>query len=94
EELAFGPTPAYSLSKAAANAVVRAWAPHLSSERGVRLVAVCPGDVLTRMTSEEELARGEGVSPKEAAVAVVDVALRAEEFPAGGFYRGGEEIGW
>ena len=57
-------------------------------------MAVCPGDVLTRMTSDEELARGEGVSPKEAAVAVVDVALRASDFPAGGFYRGGEEIGW
>lgn len=70
EEIAFGPTPAYSLSKAAANAAVRTWAPRLlfpppSSEAdrpsigtsrgvapGVRLVAVCPGDVLTRMTSK------------------------------------------
>lgn len=72
EEMAFGPTPAYSLSKAAANAAVRTWAPRLltrtatagaagTSEksstagggvRGVRLVAVCPGDVLTRMTSK------------------------------------------
>lgn len=62
EELAFGPTPAYSLSKAAANAAVRTWAPRLlrpppataptsGSSGGVRLVAVCPGDVLTRMTS-------------------------------------------
>lgn len=65
EEMAFGPTPAYSLSKAAVNAAVRTWAPRLirpatvptSSSNtggvvaGVRLVAVCPGDVLTRMTS-------------------------------------------
>lgn len=67
EEMAFGPTPAYSLSKAAANAAVRTWAPRLlrpptataptsgsktrSVGEGVRLVAVCPGDVLTRMTS-------------------------------------------
>lgn len=68
EEMAFGPTPAYSLSKAAANAAVRAWAPRLlrppaataptpgSSHTGgvgggVRLIAVCPGDVLTRMTT-------------------------------------------
>lgn len=60
----------------------------------MRLVAVCPGDVLTRMASEEEIARGDGVSPEEAAVAVVDVALRGSEFPSGGFYRGGEAIGW
>lgn len=67
EEMAFGPTPAYSLSKAAANAAVRTWAPRLlrpaaataptsgsiagGAAGGVRLVAVCPGDVLTRMTS-------------------------------------------
>lgn len=70
EEIAFGPSPAYSLSKAAVNAAVRTWAPRLLSATttgeshakiksgngggaaGVRLVAVCPGDVLTRMTSE------------------------------------------
>ena len=57
-------------------------------------MAVCPGDVLTRMTSDEEILRGKGVSPEEAAAGVVDVALRASEFPAGGFYRGGEAIGW
>lgn len=63
QEMAFGPTPAYSLSKAAANAAVRTWAPRLlrppptsggstgGAVGGVRLVAVCPGDVLTRMTS-------------------------------------------
>jgi len=74
EEIAFGPSPAYSLSKAAANAAVRAWAPRLlvpppnpgagrpscgtsrGAARGVRLVAVCPGDVLTRMTSEVSIA--------------------------------------
>lgn len=70
EEIAFGPTPSYSLSKAAVNAAVRTWAPDLltltatsrapgavdtgtgGAAGGVRLIAVCPGDVLTRMTSE------------------------------------------
>lgn len=70
EEIAFGPTPAYCLSKAAANAAVRTWAPCIQVPRGpaealehsesrtgvrmggVRLVAVCPGDVVTRMTSK------------------------------------------
>lgn len=201
-EMAFGTTPAYSLSKAAANAAVRTWAPLLlrspaTTEPGsgrntgsvvgrVRLVAVCPGDVLTRMTSavsvehfhvffdvfhspalterwpsvvcsprrvhrlllcattrgtktrcfflegtspiservlcevffsylaskrraprvrcrvlsavgcsQEEMARGDAVSPEEAAAAVVKVALgSAQQFPAGKFYRHGEEIGW
>eukprot|EP00903_Cladosiphon_okamuranus_P010164 g9624.t1 len=107
-EMAFGPTPAYSLSKAAVNAAVRTWAPRLARPApaqpvgratggvvaGVRLVAVCPGDVLTRMTSAEELARGDVVSPEEAAAAVVKIALgSAHEFPAGKFYRHCEEIG-
>lgn len=95
EEVAFGPTPAYSLSKAAANAAVRACAPQLASTHGVRLLAVCPGDVITRMSSEEEIARGEGVSPEGAALDVVDVALGAPDlFPGGKFYRAGHEISW
>ncbi|CAN0059005.1 unnamed protein product [Ectocarpus fasciculatus] len=113
EEIAFGSTPAYSLSKAAVNAAVRTWAPSIQAPMvpaeapensesrtgvrmgGVRLVAVCPGDVLTRMTSKEEMARGDAVSPEEAAVAVVDIALSsANDIPAGRFYRHGEEIGW
>lgn len=79
------------------NAAVRTWAPLLAASEngGVRLVAVCPGDVMTRMSSDEEIARGEGVSPQEAAFGVVGVALGASaEFPAGRFYRAGKEIGW
>ena len=93
-EIAFGQTPAYSISKAAVNAVVRALGPRLADECGVRLVAVCPGDVLTRMTSEEEVARGDGVSPEQAALDVVNVALRPADFPPGRFYRAGKEIDW
>lgn len=84
----------YSLSKAAGNAAVRLLAPSLADNHGVRLVAVCPGDVVTDMTSPEELIRGEVISPGEAARAVVDVALRAREFPTGGFYRRGQRIPW
>lgn len=41
------------------------------------------------------MARGDAVSPEEAAVAVVKIALSsAHEFPTGKFYRHGEEIGW
>lgn len=111
-EMAFGPTPAYSLSKAAANAAVRTLAPTLqlaSVGGGVRLVAVCPGDVLTRMYSSCEdmaaastgiAARGQGegqgrpVLPEEAARSIVDVALHPDKYPGGRFYRNGKEIGW
>lgn len=35
------------------------------------------------------------VAPEEAAAAVVKIAIgSAHEFPAGKFYRHGEEIGW
>lgn len=61
----------------------------------MRLLAVCPGDVITRMSSEEEVERGEGVSPEEAALDVVDVALSAPHLlPGGKFYRAGHEISW
>lgn len=71
-------------------------------EGGVRLVAVCPGDVLTRMCSVPEGGGGVGggdrkggaVSPEEAALAVIDVALRPPNFPGGRFYRSGREINW
>lgn len=45
--------------------------------------------------AKEELSRGDAVSPKEAAVVVVDVALGpTTEFPTGSFYRDGKQIGW
>lgn len=41
------------------------------------------------------MARGDAVSPEEAAVEVVDIALSsANDIPGGRFYRHGEEIGW
>lgn len=92
EEMAFGPTPAYSMSKAAANAVVRVEGPRLMSE-GVRLVAVCPGNVLTRMCSEEEKVQ-DAMTPAQAAVHVVELALHGAVDFAGGFFRLGKRIAW
>ncbi|CAM9629006.1 unnamed protein product [Discosporangium mesarthrocarpum] len=97
DTIAFSPTPAYSLSKAAANAVIRTEAPSLLSSWGVSLTAVCPGDVRTRMCSvlpQEEAAGVEVITPAQAAQAVVQVGLRPSDFPPGQFYRDGRRIEW
>ncbi|CAM9699085.1 unnamed protein product [Choristocarpus tenellus] len=105
EEIAFGPTPAYSLSKAAANAVVRTEGDALMTTSGVLLAAVCPGDVLTRMCSvplgeERQGLQSQGesgaqvISPAVAAQAVVKVALQQDVYPGGHFYRDGIRIPW
>lgn len=57
-ELAYGPTPAYSVSKAALNAFTRIVGSEISGLEAadardqMRIVAVCPGDVDTRMSSD------------------------------------------
>lgn len=88
EELAFGATPAYSVSKAALNCLTR-----LLAAQGVAEVrAVCPGDVDTPMCM---LDSKEGVlSPGNAAKDVLWVAMHREACPPGRFYRAREEIPW
>jgi len=69
EELAFGPTPAYSISKALLNALTR-----LQAAQGTNVIAVCPGDVETRMCSDLESSLLQ--TPRQAAQDVVSLALR------------------
>jgi NAD(P)-dependent dehydrogenase (short-subunit alcohol dehydrogenase family) len=45
-EYAFGPTPFYSLSKAALNAGTRTL--HSQTPDNVRVLALCPGDISSR----------------------------------------------
>lgn len=61
EAPAYGASPAYAVSKAALNALTRVQA---TAAPGVWVGAVCPGDVLTRMATEEE--RATAVPPAEA----------------------------
>ena len=82
---AHGPTPAYSVSKAALNALARI-AADAAPEPGLWVGAVCPGDVLTRMCTDVERA----VTPEEAAADVAWLlreALRDEALPSGRFWR-------
>ena len=82
-----GGTPAYSLSKAALNALTRMLAAELR-EHGVLVNAVCPGWVATDMG-------GAGGRPVAAgAASVVWAATLPDGGPTGGFFRDGRLLQW
>jgi len=82
-----GGTPAYSLSKAALNALTRMLAAELRTER-ILVNAVCPGWVATDMG-------GKGGRPvAEGAASVVWAAMLPDDGPTGGFFRDGRPLAW
>lgn len=89
-ELAAGPSPLYSLSKALLNRATHLQ--HLSAPAGMRIIACCPGNFPSPMSTPEE-ADG-AVTAEQAAEQLLDMARREEDFPSGGFYRHGQRIGW
>ena len=96
---AHGPTPAYAVSKAALNALARIAAARLPSpdECGVRVSAVCPGDVRTRMLSTHDpQARRQALPPATAARDVVRLAVAgldtSDSLPSGRFWRHCQEL--
>jgi len=80
-------TPAYSVSKAALNALTRVLAAEL---RGARILvnAVCPGWVATDMGG------GGGRPVAEGAAGVVWAATLPDNGPTGGFFRDGKPLPW
>jgi len=81
-----GGTPAYSVSKAALNALTRLLAGELRRDR-VLVNAVCPGWTDTDM--------GQGGRPvAEGAASVVWAALLDDDGPTGGFFRDGRPLPW
>jgi NAD(P)-dependent dehydrogenase (short-subunit alcohol dehydrogenase family) len=79
-------TPAYSVSKAALNALTRILAAELRD--GVLVNAVCPGWVATDMG-------GAGGRPVEdGAASVMWAVLVADDGPTGGFFRDGRPVEW
>jgi NAD(P)-dependent dehydrogenase (short-subunit alcohol dehydrogenase family) len=80
-------TPAYSVSKAALNAMTRILAAELS-EDGVLVNSVCPGWVATDMG-------GSGGRPVEdGAGSVMWAVLLGDDGPTGGFFRDGKPVHW
>lgn len=86
EEFAFGPTPAYSVSKAALNVATTL----LAATQGRRICAVCPGDVQTKMCS---VPYSQAISTSQAATDVV-WALLDRDVKSGAFYRHRKQISW
>lgn len=82
-----GGTPAYSLSKAALNALTLMFAAELRSE-GILVNAVCPGWVATDMG-------GPGGRPvRDGAAGIVWAATLPDDGPTGGFFRDGQPVPW
>ena len=108
ESPAYGETPAYSSSKAALNALARIAASRLPcpSECGVRVSAVCPGDVRTRMLAEAMALSGEAMEmearrrvlpPHIAARDVLNIAVAGLDgaqagLPSGRFWRHAQQL--
>jgi NAD(P)-dependent dehydrogenase (short-subunit alcohol dehydrogenase family) len=81
-------TPAYSVSKAALNALTRMLAAELRSS-GILVNSVCPGWVKTEMGGPDAPR-----SAEEGAASVVWAATLPEGGPTGGFFRDGEPLPW
>mmetsp|Transcript_28598 Transcript_28598/g.37459 ORF Transcript_28598/g.37459 Transcript_28598/m.37459 type:complete len:327 (+) Transcript_28598:5-985(+) len=90
-ELAFGPTPTYSLSKAALNAATRLLGACTSQpqwENLTKIIAVCPGDVDTDMSTAGAVL----ITPEEAAKDILWAAFQGDFELNGKFCRNREII--
>jgi NAD(P)-dependent dehydrogenase (short-subunit alcohol dehydrogenase family) len=82
-----GGTPAYSVSKAALNALTSVLARELAGT-GILVNSVCPGWIATDMG-------GPGGRPvREGAARVLWAILLDDDGPTGGFFRDGRSIPW
>ena len=82
-----GGTPAYSLTKAALNAVTRMLAAELRRDR-ILVNSICPGWVATDMG-------GPGGRPvADGAAGIVWAATLPDDGPTGGFFRDGRPVPW
>jgi NAD(P)-dependent dehydrogenase (short-subunit alcohol dehydrogenase family) len=78
---------AYGIAKASLNALTKAMAREMP--RGVKINAMCPGWVRTRMGGA-----GANLSPEEGADTAIWLATLPEDGPNGGFFRRRKAIPW
>ena len=83
-----GGTPAYSVSKAALNALTRMLAAELRVDR-ILVNSICPGWVATDMGGASAPR-----SPAEGARGIVWAATLPNDGPTGGFFRDGRSLPW
>ena len=83
-----GGTPAYSISKAALNALTRMLADELRPSR-ILINSVCPGWVATEMGGPDAPRTVE-----EGAASVMWAVTLPDSGPTGGFFRDGEPLAW
>lgn len=83
-----GGTPAYSVSKAALNALTRMLAAELRGDR-ILVNSICPGWVATDMGGASAPR-----SPAEGARGIVWAATLPDDGPTGGFFRDGHSVSW
>lgn len=83
-----GGTPAYSVSKAALNALTRMLADELRRDC-ILVNSVCPGWVATEMGGPNAPR-----TPAEGAAGIVWAATLPDDGPTGGFFRDGEPLPW
>jgi NAD(P)-dependent dehydrogenase (short-subunit alcohol dehydrogenase family) len=82
-----GGTPAYSMTKAALNALTRMLAAELRQDQ-ILVNSVCPGWVATDMG-------GQGGRPvREGAASVIWAVTLTDDGPTGGFFRDGRPLAW
>ena len=83
-----GGTPAYSISKAALNALTRILAAELQNDR-ILVNSICPGWVATDMGGASAPR-----SPAEGTRGIVWAATLPDDGPTGGFFRDGRSLPW
>jgi NAD(P)-dependent dehydrogenase (short-subunit alcohol dehydrogenase family) len=83
-----GGTPAYSVSKAALNALTRMLADELRRDR-ILVNSVCPGWVATEMGGPNAPR-----TPAEGAAGIVWAATLPDDGPTGGLFRDGKPLPW